>query len=437
MKFFVKKIILLYCICSLQTVFAQNDDADIQTVYFKNDSTISFVLFIPGNTKNNLKDKPAFFFFEPWGNGYYPVSKYKSLAEKYDVALIGFNASRNGMSFEESNASFSIALEELKSRYDLNPNFLSLVGFSGGGKVAVKVAAAQPFIPYVIYGGSVIEENLSGKQVLGFAGTTDMNYINLTNYDIDLNKQSNVRHSIIEYEGPHAWFDTTTMENAFIWLKLNLMRDKKTEKDTSFIRTIINNYEQKINTVVTDKKWMDAYKQINALQYLIKNLWDTKWLDDKKVTLEKTSAFKKEIKQQQIILDTEKQTKSNYVIYIFSRDTAWWRTEVNRLREKTSPVQAYSNKRLLGSIFAYCYYFSNDAFEQNNLIGAEKILNVFHIAFPGNPEQAFLRAVLWAKKNNPAISDEIFNEAKKAGFIEWDKSTGETILQYFRRRPLK
>ena len=432
-----RKFILVCCLIGIKSLFAYNKDFEIKSIVAGNDSSVSYELFIPDTISQSLKNKPVFFFFEPWGNGNYPISIYKELARRYGVVLIGFNASRNGMTFEESNQKFTIAVNDLIKRYELNTKLLGIVGFSGGGKVVLKISESTTEIKYVIYGGSAIEATLSDKNILGFAGTEDMNYIDLLNFDLTLGQQKDIRHLIIEYNGPHSWFDTSTMENSFIWLKLNLFRDKKITADSMFIESLLAQYKEEVNELIKNKQWIKAWQQTCKAIHFLHGLTDINWFTEKIKLIEKERSFKKSQKQLQYIIELEKQTKNNYFIYLFSRDTVWWKTEIERLDAKGNNIQMQSNKRLKGCIYAYCYYFSNNAFDENNLNAAEKILTIFKSAFPQSAEQAFLRAVLWAKKNNPSKSDEAFYEAKKLGFNGWDKNNKESILQYFKNRGLK
>lgn len=437
MKNVAVKFILACCLIGIKSLFADEKDFEIKSIVAINDSTVSYELFIPDTISQNLINKPVFFFFEPWGNGIYPVSIYKELARRHGVALIGFNTSRNGMTFEESNQKFTIAVNDLIKRYGLNTNLLGIVGFSGGGKVALKISESITDIKYVIYGGSAIEVTLYNKSILGFAGTEDMNYIDLLNFDLSLGQQKDIQHVIVEYNGPHAWFDSSTMENSFIWFKLNLFLNKALAYDSLFIASFIVQNKEEINDLIKNKQWIKAYQRTSKVMHFLHELTSIDWFTEKAKFIEKESSFKKSQKQLQYVIETEKQTKNNYLIYLFSRDTIWWKAEMERLNENGNNFQMQSNKRLKGCIYAYCYYFSNNAFDENNLIAAEKILDIFKSAFPKSSEQAFLRAVLWAKKNNTAKSDEAFDEAKKLGFNEWDKNDKESILQYFRNRDLK
>src|SRR4051812_745294 len=79
------------------------------SLHVKNDTTISFEVYTPGLSLNDLKTKPAFFFFDPGGYGAYPLQLYESLARKYDFVLIGANFSRNGLPFDSISTNFTTA----------------------------------------------------------------------------------------------------------------------------------------------------------------------------------------------------------------------------------------------------------------------------------------------------------------------------------------
>ncbi len=427
-------IILLYCLSS-SFLHAQNNSDTILSLKVKKDTTLSFELYTTDSSRN-LRNKPVIFIFDPAGNGAFPVSKYMQLAKKYNFALIGFNSSRNGMQFDESLRMFNITLNELINDYGVDPHLMCVAGFSGAGKVAIK-AVAQSSVKYLVYGGATVDEYLAGKDVLGFAGARDMNYTYLLDYDKSLNIKLNVRHFIIEYGGPHGWFDTTTMENTFIWLKLNFMNSGSVPRDTAFTQMLLAKYQQETDSLIGIKDWLKAYHIAKKAQFFLASITDVKWFSEKQKMMESNSSYKKLKKETEEILEEERVTKNNYARDFFSKDTTWWKSEFARLDKKGSDARMLSNQRLAWYIWAQCYYTTTDALTSNDLIAAEKMLSIFLLGYPEYSEPYFLSAVLYAKKNNRAKSDEFFKAAQQNGFKEWNKDNKETILQYFNRRPLK
>jgi len=59
----------------------------ISPVYCKEDASQSYALYIPMRGKN--ESLPVIYFFDPHGNGSFPLNKYKSLAERYGFIFIG------------------------------------------------------------------------------------------------------------------------------------------------------------------------------------------------------------------------------------------------------------------------------------------------------------------------------------------------------------
>jgi hypothetical protein len=414
----------------------QGADAETRTVYVKNDSSVSFEWYTSGDSAEGWQRRPCLFFFEPWGNGALPVERYRVLAERYGFSLIGFNGSRNGMDFDSSLSRFNLAWQELLRTYKINPELFCVAGFSGGSKVALKALESASFIRYGIYGGAVTDVYLPQKEVLGFAGTLDMNYGDLLEFDSYLNSKPALRHFIIEYEGPHAWFDTATFENAFVWMKLNLIRNGWI-RDTAFVLHVAHQYLQEIDSCVRQKEFMQAGAIASKALFFLSGVTNTDVFASRKQMIGSTSGFKKEIKQKQQVLEEEKQVKSNYPVYFFSRDTAWWKGEIERLNHPRAALQVFSFRRIASFIRLSCYYNAMEAFSLNNLAAVEKIVSLFRLAAPKSPEPAFLFAVYWAKKADWKKSDAWLEQAKQLGFTEWDKKPDENILQYFGRRPLK
>lgn len=71
--------------------------------------------------------------------------------------------------------------------------------------------------------------------------------------------------------------------------------------------------------------------------------------------------------------------------------------------------------RLLGFLSLASYSFANTAFQSNDTTQLEQILFIYQLSDPTNPEQAFMRAKLYAQKGNLTQAKTALQEAIKLG----------------------
>jgi hypothetical protein len=151
-------------------------------------------------------------------------------------------------------------VNEVTQRLKVQNTNLTLCGFSGGAKVALLSAAENIRIPRVIYCGAAA--NITPNHplnLLGFAGTRDMNYTDVVAFDKSLNA-STIKHSLIEWQGKHEFPDAKTFADAFAWLSTGT----------------VPGYEKKQVTITSQKLTEEqAIKQelLNAFQMRDVNWW--------------------------------------------------------------------------------------------------------------------------------------------------------------------
>jgi hypothetical protein len=89
----------------------------------------------------------------------------------------------------------------------------------------------------------------------------------------------------------------------------------------------------------------------------------------------------------------------------------------------------------LGYFSLASYSLANRALlqQENNL--AEKILEIYHLSDPQNPEQAYLRAVLAARVQNPDKVLEFLSEALDLGFKEKERIRLQPEFQPYAENP--
>lgn len=176
----------------------------------------TYALYLPKKYSDSTK-LPVIIFFDPHGNGDFPLNLYHELAEKYGYILIGSNDSKNGIPFN-SSLQFANHLIQTAQR-DFHSSAIFFCGFSGGAKVALGAASQNPVIHKLIYCGAAMPFHPNHPmQILGFAGIRDMNYTDVVSFDRKMTLPQ-VEHYLIEWKGKHEFPNAEVFEDAFHFLE--------------------------------------------------------------------------------------------------------------------------------------------------------------------------------------------------------------------------
>ncbi|MBK9794392.1 MAG: hypothetical protein IPP60_15185 [Sphingobacteriales bacterium] len=426
----MKKILIFYCLTFLLLLQACSQQQKIERgiVYndftLKNDTSLSYAIYVPVNSER--KDSLVFIFFDPHGNGELPVNMYKNLADKYGITLIGNNNSANGIDFNTISSNFSALLNELKSSYSIAEKNIALWGFSGGSKAAIYNTSLNNNIAYCIYGGSVMNVQNKNTELLGFNGKQDMNYTDLLTFASQ--QQNNPKHFQIAFNGKHAWPDTTTAEDAFRWLILKKMQKIEIPANKIFAAKCFAYYKKKTDKLIQSNQLTDAYQTCNKSIHFLQTLTATNYFTKQKDSISGKPLFKKQAQELQATFVKESQLKTQYQTNFFSKDTLYWKKEIEQLwtSGKTDPTGIYN--RLLGFLSLAGYSYANQAFQSNDIKALEQILFIYQHSDPANPEQAYMRAKLYVLKNDKEKAKTALEESIKMG-IDKNRITNDILLK--------
>ncbi len=346
---------------------------------------------------------PVLIFFDPHGDGEFPISRYRNLAEEFHFILIGSNDCKNGMGFEESTLIASRLVDASLQTFHADPSKISLAGFSGGAKVALVSSANDKRIRTVICAGAVIPEGSVKRlpPVLGFAGRGDMNYSDITMFFLSLDNTS-LPHAMVEWKGKHEWPDSMTFRHAFYWSSLSGEKDneitlKFLTEQKKLIKGAIDPLiraglmEELIQTVPNNSEAISYQKELKSLR--------------------SSTEYKKFNSRKEHLLQIESDEKENLVQSFETRDLNWWKSKVSELSKNNSEL----NQRLLGYISLASYSFSNRALSSGNLPLMEKILFIYSLADPKNSEQPFLRAKMFQQSGHQDSTIANLKRALKMG----------------------
>jgi lysophospholipase L1-like esterase len=205
----------------------------LETVTTLGDASQSYALYLP-STYTTDRTWPILVGFHPGARGRAIVDTYRAAAERYGFIVAGSNNSRNGP-WDVSMRAVTLLVQDLGQRLAADARRIYLTGHSGGSRVALAIALANPQIAGVIASSAGFPDSQPRSSVafpiFGTAGTTDFNYIEMRLLERALKSTRRV----VIFEGGHTLPPPDVAMQAIEWLELQAMRSGVRPRDEVLI----------------------------------------------------------------------------------------------------------------------------------------------------------------------------------------------------------
>jgi hypothetical protein len=128
--------------------------------------------------------------------------------------------------------------------------------------------------------------------------------------------------------------------------------------------------------------------------------------------LEQRTGYQQQAAYRKNILKQEQDEKQELAQSLQSKDLAWWKqwikshvSPVTR-HDKKNPEDTLKDSRLLAFLSLFCYMNANSAIAKQDEHAAVKIVAIYELSDPENPEPNYMRAILLARRaeNDAAIA---------------------------------
>ena len=374
---------------------------------------------------------PLLLAFDPQGNGAVPVTLYRELAEKYGFILLGSNDSKNGLSQEQISHILSGMFEEIHTRFPVDTSHLYVMGFSGGARVAVLAAMMYSGVKSVIGCGAGFPQGsqppLYKFDYFGFIGAADFNLNEMMELDEMLNIMK-MRHLIATFNGGHAWPPAKNMEDAVQWNLLNAMKDRRSIKNELQIRQILDSFNERIDSARKENRLIEAASLCREASQFAAGLASIEVFDKKLHRMEQLPGYKKQMARHQNILKKEGVEQQELMGALFTKDRSWWNNRIGKLTNKTpdsDPEDTLMHARLRAFLSLLCYSNVNAAMAQQNYDMAKKLIQIYELADPSNPEPHYIYAKLLMRNNDTTSAIGQLQEAVSKGFSDKNRLLSE------------
>jgi len=388
----------------------------------------SYALYLP-TTYSTERTYPAIYIFDAHGTGKLPLSMYKNLAEKYGYILIGSNNSKNGTSWEQTQNIANNLFSDSQQRLSINATRISVLGFSGGARVANALCITNGAIAGAICCGAASpaannKDPRSNYTFLGICGNQDFNYIEMRKYDMVELAGRRVKHSFIEFDGKHEWPKEEIIKDAFLWIELGAMRKEPKLKNDAFINENIKLYSDQIKKAQQSNKTFEVYNLVRKTINFFDGLTDLTEYYNIYKPLKANAEVDKKLKKEEAIWKQEEELKGFYGEALQSKNIDWWKQETSSINKKIksgNEQEVLMHKRLLDYLSLLAYMQTTNAMQKQNFPATKMFSQIYLIVDPTNNEAHYLNATILAIEDNEKGAITALNAAVKNGFKDIDR----------------
>lgn len=428
-------IILLVVSCSTQTeksnltsdsIAAVSKKYDtgkiIRTVSCEGGFDFSYSLFLPENYSAQNK-YPLILFFDPHAAGHIPIEQYAALANKFGYVLAGSNDSKNGMNPAVYQQVYRATKNHLTKRFNIDGKRIYLAGFSGGGRVASGIALGDASIAGVISNSAGFDPSAytprEGFVFIGIAGNEDFNLLEQRRTEKNLEPYKGVFHQLIEFDGKHEWAPEEEMENAFIFLECSAKKNHILIRNDSLLLKKHESLMAQLNEIKSQEERFYLLKKLYAYQLAGIASSET----EKELNSLKSSAIIQRIKKEEEESEAREAVQQT-ALYdkLFTEEISWWIASVKQWNNPNlQKKEKQLNKRLQSyiSLAVYMTIISPEA--QNEIFLLEKLITIYELVDPQNPEWAYQKAVLRARQGNKKEAIQLLQICEQLKFSDKER----------------
>jgi len=396
---------------------------------YKSDPSKTFEVYYPADF-DPLKKYPFVVSFDSKADGLKAIEGFKKGADDFSFIIIGSNVIKSGIPDYEKQ--INQLFDEIIPNIPIEPSNMYFAGFSGGARMATNYGI-QKYANGIISCGAAIKaselENISSTSIIyNIAGTRDFNYAE--SYYSPLGNEVNmVKYFSTSFTGTHEWPNQQLLYDAleFMYTRLIIVNDNR-EKPVSESFIISRNK----TTIDSLKKKGEFIKAHKACERALKMFAGTDEEEDFRTelkVLESSSSFTDEIMDQKDMFQIEEVLTKSYIGSMLNEPKIWWERELSVLNDTISKCKRALKLDMLyrvkGVIGIVCYSQMQQNLASNNLPVASKILEIYEIAEPNNPDVYFFKALLIKQSGIKVGQKEMVTKAIQLGFTDTARISSE------------
>ncbi|MFI5219332.1 MAG: hypothetical protein ACHQNT_07560 [Bacteroidia bacterium] len=397
------------------------------SVVCRNDVSQSYALYLPPDY-DTAKTFPVIYFIDPHADGLMPVTKYKTLAEKFHFIFAGSNNSKNGNTLETNAAFINNVIEDVRHRFSVDDRQQYVAGFSGGSRVASFIALNSGEIRGVIaMGGGMVKiekTTSSGFYYIGIAGLEDFNATEMISQK-ELFSRIGLKNDFLMFDGKHEWCPVDILNTVITGLQFDAMQKKIIPYDKAMVENFIVESNRKVNELKKKNQLTELNDYYSLEINFLKGLADVEKLTVEKLELENSGKYIKAKEEKANAEARETVLKEQYAQLFLEKNSGWWSDEIKMLQKKADKAKNENErllyKRVINYLSLVAYMYSDHSIKNNDLDGANRLLDIYKMIDPQNSEHAYLHAKVAARKNETETVFTFLNEAVDLGFKDLER----------------
>jgi poly(3-hydroxybutyrate) depolymerase len=365
----------------------------LDSVSLRNEAAQSYSLYLPSGYQSG-KSYPLVVALDPDGSGKTPVDLYKELAERFGFIIAGSNNSSNKRSWPEANTIVERMITDLNARLHVNTQRIYLLGFSGGARIANAYTKAHGNIQGAILCGAAFPAaqvpSRNNYSLAIISGTSDFNYIEMRKYDMIELAGYNVKRTMIEFEGKHAWPPAAVVDEAWWYMEMNEMRKTPSYKNEKMITDRLAEVKKENAQLKKDGDDFKLYKATKKAINFYGGVADVSELFADWKSLEKSKEVDRALKKEEKLWGDEEKMRGEYTRSLQTQDLNWWKKEIASLHKKSMSKAdkdvADMHARLREYLSVMLYIRTSATLKQSNLQAADHFSQLYLLVDPENKE---------------------------------------------------
>ena len=342
-KAFIKILFLSIFIHRISLPEGFSQEAEFQNFTCTSNPEVSYTVYQP----EGFSHGKMVYILDPAGRSDQAIDRFKLVADQLNIMLICSKNSKNGP-IDINLSVFNDVLSDSKLRFSYDTSNVILSGFSGGSRAAFRISTFyKNKVNAVIGCGAGLPANMKlpddpGFQYVGLTGITDMNFYEMLDLDLQLNKRSN-RSGIFFFNGGHSWPPDSVLLLAAKWLKVSdeeiqFTDDGIESTDDGLIKLFEEINDQNDQSY---EPWVKAY-QLERFAELVSDDGGEMAMKEELQTIQQDPGFKKSSKSFQSYWDKFKDEKEEMVEEIGNirysnlstitlEPNGWWLTKIQMI----------------------------------------------------------------------------------------------------------
>jgi predicted esterase len=386
--------------------------------YCKLDTKNTYEVYIPGRI-NTIDKLPLLVIIDAHGSGKFALAKFKQSANQYRAVLVASNLIKNG--FEGYEAAIQALIEDVRQKYPVGKTVF-MTGFSGGARMVLGYALSHQVNGLILCGALANSNQVNALHcpVISISGMDDFNFMETAQYLFQ--KQSIPDNLKIELtNASHSWPDSVILANAFGFLRLSCHFADIPALPDAQLKMYCQNQQLRINSLKQQGDFLKA-----AL--VARNMASTEPFNNDKTfgsiynVLKANPKYISQMNRLEKGLNFEISVRQSYIDAFQAKDTLWWKNEIRKTDDKIKTEQDTYTKDMYRRIKGFwgiaCYSFCKQAAKEQNAEALNKILSIYRMLEPDNPDMFYFSAFPYFWKGNHEATLSQLKKALNGGFSD-------------------